>query len=117
MPTPLLRPDVTIRDVLPTLEDPEEFVRVIIGHLSQCSKQHQHATVGIGITGKGLSPSHKITYDDADGKETLFGAFAESLRFTEKIGESNWSIARMTYAETRSLMTEIRSVKHLPMSP
>ena len=117
MPTPPLKPDVTIRDVLPTLVDPEEFVRVIIGHLSQCSKLHLHATVRIGITGKGLYPSHKVMYDDADGKETLFGAFAESLRFTEKIGESNWSTARMTYAEVRSLMTEIRSVKHPPQRP
>ena len=111
MPSQPLKPDVTIRDVLPTLVDPEEFVRVIVGHLSQCFKQHQHATVRIGITGKGLYPSHKVVYDDSDGKETLFGAFAESLRFTENIGDSNWSTARMTYAEVRALMKEIQSIK------
>ena len=108
---PPLRPDVTIRDVLPTLVDPEEFVRVIIGHLGQCFRDHQHACVRIGTTGKGLCLSHKVMYDDANGNETLFGAFAESLRFTEKIGESNWSTARMSYAEVREVMGEIRSLK------
>jgi ribulose bisphosphate carboxylase small subunit len=107
-----IRKDATIREVLPTLLRKEEYLRVVIGHMSECKKQHQNAFVRIGVTGQGKVPSHKIVYDNPDGKETFFKAWGEETLFTDvKIHESTWSTARMSWEEVRDLLGEIRGFK------
>ena len=106
-----LRPDSTIRDVQPTLGAPEEYVRVVLGHLSACFKQHGNAYVRIGITGSGAFPSHKVVYTNADGGEVLFKAYAERTPFDTEIHIHTWSSARMSVKEVQTLLGEIRGFK------
>jgi hypothetical protein len=108
-----LKTDDTIRDVLPTLADKEEYTRIVLEHLMACQSKHGkgNAHVRIGITGTGRFPSHKVTYDDPDGVEILFGAYAERNRFTENIQVHTWSAARMSVEEVRVLLGELRGFK------
>ena len=48
-----LRPDATIADVVQTLLEPEEYVRVVLGNMHACRQRHKNALVRIGITGQG----------------------------------------------------------------
>jgi hypothetical protein len=108
-----LKPDVTIRDVVSTLADKEEYTRVVLEHLMACQSKHGkgNAHVRIGITGTGQFPSHKVIYDDPEGVETLFDAYAERTRFTENIQVHTWSTERMSVDEVRSLLGERRGFK------
>jgi hypothetical protein len=104
--------DATIRNVLPTLSNKDEYVRVVLGHMSECKKQHQNAFVRIGVTGQGKIPSHKIVYADPAGSEVFFKAWGEETLFTDvKIHENTWSTARMSWDEVRDLLGEIRGFK------
>lgn len=104
--------DATIRDVLPTLSNKEEYVRVVVGHMSECRTQHQNAFVRIGVTGQGKIPSHKIVYDDPAGPEVFFKAWGEETLFTDvKIHQDTWSTERMSWEEVRAVLGEIRSFK------
>lgn len=42
-----------IEDVLPTLSNPEEYVRVVLDNLYKCEREHTSCTVRIGVTGEG----------------------------------------------------------------
>ncbi len=112
MLAPTLKSDSTIRDVQSTLAKPDEYVRVVLGHMMSCFKQHGNAYVRIGITGHGTHPSHKIVYTGPEGEEALFGAFGERLPFTDNIIHVNtWSTARMSTAEVREFLGEMRGWK------
>jgi hypothetical protein len=113
MPTYKTMPkDATIRDVLPTLANQDEYLRVVIMHMSECRQQHQNVFVRIGVTGTGKYPSHKIVYDDRTGQECLFKAWGEETLFTGvKIHNDTWSTVRMTWDEVRELRGEIQGFK------
>ena len=99
--------DATIRDVLPTLTNADEFVRVVLGHMSECRMQHLNAFVRIGVTGQGKVPSHIIVYDDASDQEHLFKGWSESTPFEEpNFRGDNWSRTRMSWDEVRTLRGE-----------
>jgi hypothetical protein len=107
-----LKKDATIASVLPTLAKPEEYICAVLGNLSRCRKIQGNAHVRIGITGKGMFPSHKVLYTDATGNELMYGAFDQDRPFTEvKIHENTWSTASMTFGEVQSLLGEIRAYK------
>jgi hypothetical protein len=109
----VLRSDVTIRDVLSTLTDKEEYARTVLEHLMACQSKHGrgNAFVRIGITGTGQFPSHKVTYDDPQGVEAVFDAYADRTRFTENLQVHTWSTARMSVEEVRALLGEMREFK------
>ena len=107
----VLKPDSTIRDVRPILAAPDEYIRVVLGHLMACFRQHGNAYVRIGITGLGTHPSHKIVYTDPKGDEMLFKAYAERTPFTENIQTHTWSSARMSVEEVKTLLGEVRGFK------
>ena len=112
MTSQVLKKDAIIRDVLGTLLHPDEYVRIVPGHLSACRKAHGNARVQIGITGKGMIPSHKIQYIEESGKEQLFGAFDQDRRFTDvDIQKSTWSQTAMTFDEVQALLGEMRGFK------
>jgi len=107
-----LAKDSTIRDVLNTLLKPEEYVRVVIGHMSACRRKHKNSFVRIGITGRGKIPSHKVVYDDPSGIEVLYKAYGEETEFTDvEVRISTWSTARMSYDDVGMLLGEIRGYK------
>ena len=49
-------PNDTIADILATLDKPEEYLRGVVGHLSERRKENGGAWVKIGITGGGAVP-------------------------------------------------------------
>ena len=110
-----LKSDVTIRDVVATLGDKEEYTRVVLEHLMACQAKYGkgNAHVRIGITGTGQFPSHKVVYDDSDGVEALFDAYAERTRFTENIQIHTWSTERMSVDQVRALLGEMRGFKQV----
>lgn len=105
----------TIRDVLGTLVAPENYVCVVLEHMTECRKRHGSATVRIGITGQGLYPSHKILYSLEEGGEDVFGAWSDRTRFTETLHEDTWSSAHMTLSEVKELLADIRQIKRRVM--
>jgi len=110
-----LKSDVTIRDVVSTLADKEEYTRIVLEHLMVCQSEHGkgNAHVRIGITCTGQFPSHEVVYEDFKGVETLFDAYAERTRFTENIQIHTWSTARMSVDEVRTLLGEMRGFKQM----
>ena len=103
--------DATITDVLPTLAKPEEYVRVVLGHLAGCNKDNGNAHVRIGVTGTGKFPSHKIVHFDDAGVEHLYGAWGEETPFSDvKIHTDTWSTRTMAFDEVRNLIARIRGI-------
>ena len=56
----MLADDVTIADVLPTLHDPENYLRNVLENLMAYRRKHGHSQVRIGITGYGVAPDHPV---------------------------------------------------------
>jgi hypothetical protein len=107
-----LKKDAIIGDVIPTLSNAEEYVRIVLGNLSACKKAHGNASVRIGITGQGKIPSHKVEYRDRLGELVLFGAFDQDRPFTDVgIQEHTWSTATLTFAEVQQLLGDIRNFR------
>ena len=102
----------TITDVLPSLAKPEEYVRVVLGHMAKCNKDKGNARVRIGVTGTGKYPSHKVVYSDDDGVEQLYGAWGEEIPFSGvAIHTDTWSSRSMNFDEVRELIGQIRGLR------
>ena len=83
-----------IEDVLPTMHDPEEFLRCVLITMDECEREHGKgkARVRIGITGTGQYPNHKVAYIDTDGIERDYGAFYGTNPFRDvSLGVEKWS--------------------------
>jgi hypothetical protein len=108
-----LKSDATIRDVQTTLDDPEEYVRVVLAHMMACTRAHGNARVRIGITGRGIVPHHKVTHTGPNATEDLFEAYDGDNKFTDVMVRNGqtWSSASMSVKATRSLLGELRSIK------
>ncbi len=106
-----LKPDATIEDVIRTLLDPEEYVRVVLGNMQACRQKHGDTIVRIGVTGQGKVPSHKVTFRE-DGEERLFGAYDGRNAFTDvQIHTNTWSTNAMTFGEVQNLLGDLRGWK------
>ena len=104
-----IEPNATIETIRHLLDDPEKFVRVVLGNMVPCRKEHGNAFVRIGITGEGKVPYHKIVWDDEAGAEQLYGSFDGKVMDEKyKVHVSTWSTARMSYEEVQALLGSIR---------
>jgi hypothetical protein len=112
MPETTIGSDATIIDVLPTLSEPVEYVRAVVGTMSACQEKNGNARVHIGITGEGKMPYHKIVFIDHHGSEQVYGAFSGGHPFKDiKIHENTWSSGSMTLEEVRGLLGRLRGWK------
>ena len=111
----------TIADIVGSLSKPEEYVRGVVGHLSECHIEtgRNGAYVRIGITGRGIVPNYRIEMpplDEGSGYMPTWKAFRGSnhkILVDENIlTDENWSNKSMSYHETRTLLGQIRSQKH-----
>src|SRR5690242_16492769 len=103
MPDFTIAPDATIEDVIPTLLEPKEYVRVVLETMAPCYQTHGNSRVYIGITGEGKMPYHKVIFTDPGGRETLYGAFGGTSRFEGvNIRENTWSTACMTFEQVKA---------------
>src|SRR5690348_1645104 len=97
-------PNATIEDVLPTLSDPEEYVRTVVSTMAPCYVKHGNASVRIGITGEGKMPYHKVSYKALGDKEELYEAYGGGSPFYGvTVHQNTWSTRSMSYDEVRAL--------------
>ena len=101
--------DAVLDDVLPTLNDPQEYVRVVLDNLYKCEREHDTCTVRIGITGEGKAPYYRIDYKSSDGSTGLFGSFAGKIAGQGiETHDETWSSRSMTKEEVATVLGRIR---------
>ena len=116
-------PNDTIADILATLDKPEEYLRGVVGHLSEGRKENGGAWVKIGITGGGAVPNYMIGVppDDAGNPplpwKVFNGRSHKELFDRDQMEDRNWSRGSMTTEEAQKLRGEIRMMKRNPPSP
>ncbi|RDC60877.1 hypothetical protein HME9302_02093 [Alteripontixanthobacter maritimus] len=112
MTTKAIPDDAIIADVLPTLNDREEYVRVVLGNLHECQKEHDTCSVRIGITGEGKAPYYRIDYTDTDGSMGLYDSYAGKIAGKGMdTHEDTWSSRSMSKDEVAELLGQIRKRK------
>jgi hypothetical protein len=62
MPELTIADNATIADIVDDLNAPEEFVRQVLEHMEECWRQHDAASVRIGVTGRGRAPYYRIEH-------------------------------------------------------
>ena len=101
--------DAILDDVLPTLQKPEEYVRVILDNLYKCEREHASCSMRIGITGEGKAPYYRIDYVNEDGSEGLYGSFAGKIAGQGiDTHEATWSSRAMTKDEVATVLGKLR---------
>ena len=101
--------DAILDDVLPTLNDPEEYVRVVLDNLYKCEREHASCTVKLGITGEGKAPYYRIDYIDENGATGLFGSYAGKVAGKGiETHEETWSSRSMTKDEVAAVLGKLR---------
>jgi hypothetical protein len=119
--TKFLEEDATIADVLPTLTNKEEYVRVVFGNMAECKRRFGNASVRIGIAGDGKAPYHRVSYRNSADVEIPFGAFVGKNPFKNeaRVHDDTWSSVSVTMAEIQALMGELRhfEIKSPPKPP
>ncbi len=124
-----MRSNSRIQDVLPTLNDPEEYVRGIVASFIHGKFSPDEATIRIGVSGDGYAPHYCIE----QGSVTVELSGQEPLLVGKKItgyqrrfvfdGRSHkpilgdqpkgmgWSSEAMTFAEVQAILGNLRSSK------
>lgn len=110
----MLADDVTIADVLPTLNDPDKYLRNVLENLTNCSREHRQLQVRIGITGYGVAPYYRVEpvarKEVPDGNAKSAAVF--SGRSHQKTRSSQrtacWSKKAMSFAQVQVLLAGYR---------
>ncbi|MCQ4190020.1 hypothetical protein [Methylocystis suflitae] len=125
-----MRSDSRIEDVLPTLKDPEEYVRGIIASFVHGQFPRNEAMIRMGVSGAGIAPHYCIE----QGRETLelggqadphsegkkIEAFLRRVVFDGRTHKqiledlpkgTGWSSETMTFAEVQAILGRLRSSK------
>lgn len=101
--------NASLEDVLPTLNDPSEYVRTVLDNLYKCERDHDSCTVRIGITGEGKAPYYRIDYTNNDGSTGLFGSFAGKVAGQGiETHEKTWSSRSMTKDDVAAVLGKLR---------
>jgi hypothetical protein len=112
-----LAPDATIADVVPTLEEPDAYVRQALQNLHQEAKKEPKSVITIGITGKGKFPNYKIDVPgDHLGLDMVYnapvkvfsGRTHEIINDPDKVRGENWSAKSLSLDQLRNILGEIR---------
>jgi hypothetical protein len=92
----------TIETVWFKLTHQREYIAGVVDKMRLCMRNHQNASVAIGITGSGQKPYYRITYKaHGTGTTTIFGSFYDNHEPLESAfaTSSNWSTETMNYGE------------------
>ena len=120
----------TIRDIIPSLANAEEYVRNVLGHMAAFKRRQIEPVVRIGTTGEGIVPHYRIepyskkveTLDDFDvevARNSLLGYIENVAAFNGRshkkmnwgafnIRGEHWSSGTMNFVEVQSLLGELR---------
>jgi hypothetical protein len=124
-----MEPDARIADILPTLKDPVEYVRGVVGSFFSYTFDKGKAIIRIGVSGKGTFPNYCIE-QHRDPISTTLEVGEATVEFTTTfehrhcyrgrnhkeilddsfIGEK-WSSASMSFAEVQTLLGKLRGKK------
>ncbi len=105
-----LSQDATLRDVLPSLDNPENFVRQALGVMHDATKEHGSVVMRLGITGTGRAPNYRLeNAETGDPIMALDGANHRRWPDGEIfLAAPNWSTAVMSKDAVANLLGEIR---------
>lgn len=105
--TDKLTPNDTIATTFHKLKNQHHYIANVRHKMLKCKDKHGSSYVKIGVTGKGIKPCYRITYNDKDG-EAIYGSYWDmhDPLDNEHADNSNWSLARMDFAEIDQLMHE-----------
>lgn len=114
----------TVRDVVATLNDPEDYVRGVFGNMMAFRRRRIEPAVRIGATGEGLMPHYRIepasTGNSLKAMADDIGSFIEhviafngrnhrDMNWTAfQLQGDNWCRAVMSVDEIRTLLGELR---------
>jgi hypothetical protein len=109
-----LDPDVTIRDVLPTLKKPEDYVCGILEKLYGFRRQHPQVAVRIGVTSRAI-PYYRIVHSaevgTPDRDDQILGTYLDNHKPLEGAASEamngHWSSRFMTFEEVQDLRGQI----------
>lgn len=134
---PKIPQNAKIADILDRLNNPEEYVRQVVGNMTPVHRRHGSAVVRIGLTGTGFSPHYRVDPGDSfmalvaktgllEGNEpgpdadeyyeehfvAYHGRNHEKLCWDSKtLRGEHWSTDQMTYEEVRELLGSLRDSK------
>ena len=97
----------TISTIFNKLVHPRDYIANVRHKMLTCKNAHGTSYVKIGITGTGQKPCYRITYD-TEGGEAIYGSYWDmhDPLDNEYAVNSNWSDARMDFAEVDQLMRD-----------
>jgi len=122
-----LSPDATLADVISTLDQPEEYVRCVLGNMHACKKEQDgDVAVTIGITGEGKVPFYRVDFvTEIEIKNRAFnmnGSFpmynGRSHKRMDEVPravmqDEHWSKRSMNYKEVQGLLGQLRNSKRV----
>ncbi len=100
-----LSADATIATVWTKLTHPQDYISGVSQRLYQCKKDHGNASVVIGVTGKGIKPCYRITYEQ-DNVQHIYGSWWDNHDALSKndAENANWSTRAMSFSAVGTLM-------------
>jgi len=110
--------NATLRDVVPSLDKPESFVRQVVGVMHEVAKEHGDIVMRLGVTGTGRSPNYRVE-SALSGEQIMALDGANHKRWPDGenfSGVGTWSTAVMTKDEVSKLLGEIREFRGLNRS-
>ena len=117
-----ITPETTIADIVPTLSNPTEYVRRVLGNMAACKKNYGTALVRIVTTGRGIVPHYRVEpkmalelFGDDERWAAHFTAYhgRSHQKLPWGLGElrgHHWSDGEMTFEEVQTLLGQLRSV-------
>ena len=111
----------TVKDILSSLQDSEEYVRGVLGNMISFKRTHAEPVVRIGTTGRGIVPHYRIEPAGSTGSPgDRFQEFIDHMvAFSGRnhramawdaldVRDEHWSTGAMTYDEIIGLIGELR---------
>jgi len=118
-----MRGDETIRDIIGTLANAEEYVRQVLGNMAAFRKDAAEPMIRIGVTGDGIVPYYRIEpFQSRETDHALQGLseYIEHMKVFNgrshrkmewtafDIQGGNWSSGYMTFKEVQQLLGDLR---------
>jgi hypothetical protein len=114
----------SVRDVITTLDKPEQYVLGIFRNMDELRRNQIASTVSIGVTGHGIAPNYRLDPSEEADHAKMVGRYGDpSLAFRgqthrplafDYIDNGNWSPMEMTFEEeVKSLLGKLRGYQKL----
>lgn len=115
-----MKDDAKIEDVVPTLSNPIEYLRGIVGSFVEHGFDRGKSIVRIGVTGRGIVPNYSIETPCEQQLGPLHSSVSERKVFNgsshnEILDDSpygdGWSSRSSTFDEVQDLLGKVRGFK------